>query len=826
MNRRRLIPAVVAIIAAVVVILLLTRGESESNRPRNVLLITLDTTRADHIGCYGDGDALTPAIDALAKSGVQFDKTFCTVPLTLPSHATMLTGLQPVEHGLRVNASGKLGEDVPTLATILAKRGYRTGAFIAAYALDSTFGLDRGFDVYEDDLSGGYEPDPYHPVAAYRPGNQVVDSALSWLGQVDDRPFFCWVHLYDPHLPYYAHEELKATKFAGQASYAAEIAFMDLQVARLMQFIQENKLDRDTLVMAVGDHGEGLGDHGEEAHGLMLYDTTLHVPMIWSWPGHLPEGVNVPASVSLVDLFPTLLDLLGVQDHPESMGQSFRPALFADAIDDRYCYAETDMPYTEYQWSPLRCLITPGYKYIRTPIAELYDRENDPRELANLAADLPDLVASFDSELSSLEAGMVRHQIQKVELAPEAQQILKTLGYAAPPLEHADTTGLDWQSLRDVKDGIKATALTSLFRELRARSQLEQAAEAARKAVDMSPESGLLQHDLGSVLLELGRPADALEPLREAVRLMPNRAMNRTDYGNALLKTGHADEALAQYTEAMLLVPANAIAHANLASAMMLKGMVNKAMSHCREAIKLDPDLFAARYHLARALMQKNLVNESIAEFKETLRIDPESAEIHDLLGQQYVKLGLFDDAISHLRRAVEIEPDNDSMCADLGLAYTLANRPGPAIEQYERAVEINPDNARAHDSLCAAYLQQREFEKSARHGREAVRIEPDNAEARGNLANALLNTGAYDEVIEQCREAIRLKPDLVPAHFNMGVALLETGQPAEAEKHFRYVLSLQPGDPMVQNALRKAREQIEAGASTAPAGTEPAASP
>ncbi|MBL8851835.1 MAG: sulfatase, partial [Planctomycetaceae bacterium] len=292
-------------------------------RRPNLLLITLDTTRADRLGCYGYDGAKTPTLDALANSGARFSRAYATAPLTLPSHATMMTGLYTPEHGLRTNGKGRLHSEIPTLAESLQQAGYRTGGFVGAFVLDAEFGLNQGFDEYDADLSQSRRTDD--PLHRERPGNAVVDRALAWLGADANEPFFCWVHLYDPHFVYQSHAAEFGDEFE-QRPYDGELAFVDQQVQRLTGFLTSNEIAEDTLVIIVGDHGEGLGDHQEMMHGYMLYNSTLHVPWIVSWPGRIPSDVVVDEPVSLVDLMPTTLDCLGVPPPLDMTGQSLKPA--------------------------------------------------------------------------------------------------------------------------------------------------------------------------------------------------------------------------------------------------------------------------------------------------------------------------------------------------------------------------------------------------------------------------------------------------------------------------------------------------------------------
>ena len=296
-------------------------GSGRDTRP-HLLLITLDTTRADRIGCYRYSKARTPVLDALAAAGVRCEHAYTVAPLTLPAHSSLFTGLYPVENGIRTNGRGRLDDAIPTLAEVLRRQGYDTSAFVGSFVLNGKFGLDRGYNTYDDDFASDYPTnDALH---VERTGASVVDAALEWLKAPRSRPFFCWVHLFDPHSPYLAHADLFGDEFA-ERPYDAEIAYVDQQVGRLLEFLQRCGLESETLVVVVGDHGEGLGEHLEQTHSMMLYNSTMHVPLIFRHPTRLAGGRRLAANVSMVDISPTILDLLEVADPRKISGKSLKP---------------------------------------------------------------------------------------------------------------------------------------------------------------------------------------------------------------------------------------------------------------------------------------------------------------------------------------------------------------------------------------------------------------------------------------------------------------------------------------------------------------------
>jgi arylsulfatase A-like enzyme len=306
----------------------------------NLVLVTLDTTRADHLGAYGYAAARTPNLDALAARGVLFSEAVSTAPLTLPAHSSIMTGMYPAYHGVRINGNAALGRSQQTLAEVLSARGYATGGFVGAFVLDGRWGLNQGFARYDDrfDLEKHKHLDLG---AVQRPGNEVVDAALGWLEDHKDDPFFAWVHLYDPHTPYEPPEpflsDYRAQGLAGL--YDGEIAFADQQMGRLSSWLKASGLEQKTVVVAVGDHGEGLGSHGEGTHGYFVYDYALHVPLIIATPFRELSGVRVTAPVSIVDIFPTVLALTATPGPAEVHGRSLLPRMFEPRMAQKtYAY--------------------------------------------------------------------------------------------------------------------------------------------------------------------------------------------------------------------------------------------------------------------------------------------------------------------------------------------------------------------------------------------------------------------------------------------------------------------------------------------------------
>jgi arylsulfatase A-like enzyme len=418
-------------------------------RPTSLVIITLDTTRADRLSVYGFNNVPMPGLERLAREGVVFDRATSVAPLTLPAHCSLFTGLFPPAHGVRDNADGALAAEQTTLAEMLRARGFQTAAFVSSVVLDADRGLAQGFDHY----SAVSRPAPSTRSAGppRRPADAVVNDALQWIEAHDDKPFFAWVHLYDAHRPYEPPEPFRSQY---DDPYLAEIAFADSQIARLLATLEDRKVLDRTIVVAVGDHGESLGEHGERDHGIFVYESSMQVPLIVRVPGLAPRRVGT--LVSLVDIVPMLLDLFQIPAPSHLDGLSLAPALRGQAMPERELYGESMYP-SRFGWSPLRMVRDTRLKYIDAPRPELYDLEADPFEQHDISSQRPLVVAGMRARLDAIGAEK-RAGIPGSSPSDETLRALASLGYvsgrtAAPP-----------SSALDPKDFIQAFNLRSTAR--------------------------------------------------------------------------------------------------------------------------------------------------------------------------------------------------------------------------------------------------------------------------------------------------------------------------------------------------------------------------
>ena len=402
-------------------------GRASAGRP-SVLLVSIDTLRADHVGSYGYRAAATPVIDALAARGLRFEQAETVTPLTLPAHTSLLSGTFPAFNGVRDNGSFYVGDEITTLAEVLKAHGYRTGGFVGAYVLDHRWGIAQGFDRYYDDFDLSRFEMAAGLDAAQRPGSEVVDHALAWLASPSDAPFFAWVHLYDPHSPYVPPEPYRS-RFPATlvGAYDGEIAATDAQVGRLIDYLTSSGRLTNTVIVVVGDHGESLGEHGEQQHGFFVYDASVRIPLIVAGP-RVPTRA-VPDQVRIVDVMPTILELAGVEVPSAVQGVSLMP-LGRGERRDLLGYSETWYPRYHYGWSELTAVRDGRYKFIAAPRRELYDTQADPGELHDVTASNPRVADALERALADMTAKLAAaarpQQPRPVE--PEVEERLRSLG--------------------------------------------------------------------------------------------------------------------------------------------------------------------------------------------------------------------------------------------------------------------------------------------------------------------------------------------------------------------------------------------------------------
>jgi arylsulfatase A-like enzyme/tetratricopeptide (TPR) repeat protein len=644
----------------------------ESRRP-NVLLITLDTLRADHVGAYGSRSGATPALDALAARGVRFDQAGSAVPLTLPSHATILSGLLPLHHGVRNNGAGMFPADRPTLATLLTDSGYRTAAFVGAFVLDHRFGLNRGFTLYDDEIPR--DPNLGDHLEAERRGDLVTDRARAWLATADERPFFAWVHLYDPHAPYNPPDPFRG-RFAA-SPYDGEIAFADQQVQRLLAALEESGQRDNTIVIVAGDHGEALGEHGELTHGLLLYEPTLRVPLIVSAPGILDPAV-VRTPVSLADIAPTLAGLLKLGGSPKFDGHDLSAALLdhkePQAGD---VYAETEYP-TMFGWSGLASLRRGAQKYIAAPAPELYDLGRDPRESRNLYSEERRAMHTLSASLSALRATVVTPAVTAA--GPDAETVAKlaSLGYVGGmPPARAGAARPDPKAMvplfRKFEEAIWATTA----------KRYDAAAGALDELVRRDPENPVFRSSLAKVERQRGRPDRAIALFREAIAYAPDDPQAWYNLASAFQEAGDLAHAAEAVREALRRDERNADAHNVLGIIHSAEGRPQMALEEFQKAAALDPRNARVYNNIGNALRSMNRGGEAEGAFRRAIELAPNYPDPLNGLGALEIDRSRYREAVAEFDRALALAPDYHEARLNRAVALQLGGDLAGAAAEY-----------------------------------------------------------------------------------------------------------------------------------------------
>jgi arylsulfatase A-like enzyme/tetratricopeptide (TPR) repeat protein len=705
LTQRPKIGLVVAVALAILVVCQAPTAPLAAVPRLNILLVTIDTLRADRVGAYGGRIARTPHMDALAADGCLFEQATVQVPLTRASHVSILTGLQPFQHGIRDNFAPPLAPEHRTLADILKRQGYRTGGFVGSFILNTQSGLARSFDEFDDTFEEGSRGTAFF-TEYQRRAAQVEERAGVWLERTAraDTPFFAWVHFYDPHSPY-APPQPYASRYAAHP-YEGEIAYTDEILGRLLGRLDRLGLRDRTLVVFISDHGESLGEHGEEEHGFFVYDSDIHVPLMIRLPGAVPRGVRVKAAAQSIDLVPTILDLAGLSalTPPGLPGRSLVPAMTArDIAGPVATYAETLFPRIHFGWSELRSVRMDGWKYIHAPRPELYDLTHDPGERRNLYAAEGGRAASLRSRLldalgGSLETTVVATPAAKPDAATLAK--LASLGYVSGP-------GMSAGGNADPKDKIaefmaygKAVRLGITAYErgdfVIAAKKLQAIVSAGRGGFDVS-------YYLGRAYLRLSDYRAAVQALQEAIHKLPTYTPSYIELSRALVGLKQYDQAMATLREGLARDPGNFQFHSHLGFIARIRRDLPTARTHYEAARTLEPNDFDVRMNLASILRDTGEPRLALAETDVALKLRPDDGEVHNQRGMLLGGLGDNTGATRAFERASTLEPANEMIWFNLGLARLRTGDRTGAVAAFEKSLALKPDFTSARNMLATA---------------------------------------------------------------------------------------------------------------------------
>ncbi len=662
----------------------------------NLLFVTIDTIRPDRLGAYGSNAGLTPHLDRLAAEGIVFENVLAHVPVTLPSHTSLFTAKLPPRHGVHDNGTFRLAAEHETLALRLKSRGYETAAFVGAFVLDARFGLDQGFDRYDDYY--GEKRTFASFTELERPAEAVLAPAEAWLAQARSAPWFAWIHLYDPHAPYEAPEPFRS-RYASDL-YGAEIAYVDAALGEFLSKLGSRGLLEKTLVVVAGDHGESLGEHGEATHGTFAYNATLSVPWILWATGIEPSRFS--PRVRLVDVAPTVLDLLGIDPPAPVDGASLRAFLRGPSkYPSPDSYFEALNPHLTRDWAPLRGVVRGQYKFVDLPIAELYDLEADPKEERNVISGR----AALASELrESLDAQMEETAPTSPSADEETMKRLESLGYLVAP-----TVGQRKESYSEDDDPKRLIAFVGLHEEasdLFVEGRTEEALALLRDILEKQPRSSFAYQKLAYALHQLGRTPEAVRVLEQAV------SRGLTDLSLVALLGSYLIE-LSDLPRARALLEGLASDHPDFAEGHNFLGVAYARMGRAEDAEK---------------------------EFARVVELDPSSASAENNLGSLALARGDGAGALPHLERALELDPDSASAWNGLGVARARAGDLDSAVTAWRRAVELSPTQFDARLNLARA-LADRSREEAILHLERFVLEAPE---------------GRYGEDIQKARTLLR----------------------------------------------------------------------
>ncbi|GAB4123980.1 MAG: hypothetical protein Kow001_21150 [Acidobacteriota bacterium] len=650
---------------------------SAAVRP-NVLLISIDTLRADHLSCYGNTRIHTPALDRLAAEGILFERAFTPVPITLPAHASLLTGTYPLAHGVRDNSGFVLPDAAETLAEALRREGYATAAFVGSFVLDSRFGLDQGFSHYFDDFQTE-TLDLVRQNIQEHPAEMVLQRARESLEPHLRTPsgatrppesgssrWFVWIHLFDPHAPYAPPETFRPP--ANVTPYEAEVLYVDRQLGGFLDVLCNRPDWAQTLVILTSDHGEGLGAHGEDTHGIFLYDSTLHVPLIFRLPGGSHGGQRVARQVRLIDVFPTVLQILGLPPSPVVQGEGLAASWLGRGSADLDLYCETLMPQLSYGWSALSGLRSRQRKFIDAPRPELYDLEADPGELHNLA------------EASQADLNRLRQEKNR---------------------------------LRDLYSA--ATA------------------DSALRSVDAATTERL--RSLGYVGVSAGTrlsPAPAGADPKDKIAVF-----NRIWEAQAAAEAGEITRSIQILDQIIAAEPDLFVARSLQSLNHLRQGRPQLALANLEAAARLRPEDPGSHLYLGMTYLQVGRPLDAVREFELTLGLEPANLAALNNLAAAYVQLGRREDAARIFQRVLEQQPQDVAALVNLGVIRMLQERPREALPFFQRALELQPDLPQVHNNIGLILLGEGRTAEAIRSFEQALRLQPDYAAARANLERA-----------------------------------------------------------------------------------------
>ena len=749
-----IIPAVVAAL-----VLLLQYKGSSLQHPRQIILISIDTCRADYLGCYGYPYQTTPNIDLLAEESILFSNVISPIPITLPAHSSMLTGAIPPYHGVRNNVFFKLDEDNLTLPEILKREGFTNAAFVGSFVLDSQFGLRQGFDVYNDRFQ------QIHSTVSgnERRGEETTGFAIEWLKKNKDEKFFLFLHYYDPHDDYRPPEPF-ASRFANNL-YAGEIAYTDYCIGQFLNKLKNLKIYESAFIIIAGDHGEMLGEHGEDTHTFFVYQPAIKVPLIFKLPGKTTSK-RIDTTVGLVDIVPTICSFLNVPKPLHIQGQDLSPCFYKRdfSIDERFIYSESLVP-TSFNASSLRAVTTDNWKYIQAPRPELYDLVNDPNENNNLFENYPKQADILKEKLRQILLQVAYAQRDKIEnrmdLDEQTLEKLESLGYVGGVIVDEDFE-FD-QSRNDPKDMVVVYNGNQKIRELIFQKKFVQASEMCERLLLQWPDSMELHISMTKIAMNQKDFNKARYHCSKTLQIDPGQHSAYDRLGSILTELGELDEAITNFQKALQIAPDTGKYYYHLAQVFVLQGKFEEALEYFYRARDLTPHDPGVYGNLGIVFIQLGNLNEAINCFKKTLQLKPDLVQAHYSLAELYIQQKRYTEAIQHYKKLLEFDPNQYLILNRVGRIYFFQGRTELALIQWNKALKLKPDLPEVLSNLAwvkATYPDSRfrNPEESIQLAKRACEITNyEQANALDTLAAAYAATGNFPEALKTDQKALEI---------------------------------------------------------------------
>ena len=764
---------------------------------RNVLLISIDTCRADYLSCYGFERKTTPNIDRLAADGILFENAITPVPQTLPGHSSMLTGTIPPHHGVHDNLGYRLDESNITLAEILDGNGFVTAAFVSAFVIDSQFGLSQGFDTYDDRFADKLNTFGINE----RTADETSSLAIQWLDDHKAERFFLFLHYFDPHAEYIPPEPFRS-KFADNP-YAGEIAYTDHWIGQVFKKLKEVNLYDSTLIIVTSDHGEMLYEHREKTHDYFIYQGNMHVPLIIKLPGNNKPS-RIEQRVGIIDILPTVCSLLNIESPSGIQGEDLSAFINKSPVaKERYLFCESLTP-TRYKANTLLGLVTDRYKYIQTTRPELYDLIQDPSEENNLIQ----LQAQRGRILQERLRKTIEKTVKKagpdgkVILNEDVLKCLRSLGYTGGSVTEDFTFD---RTKEDPKDLIDFHVAYGSINTLITSKQYAKAEAACNQLLSQRPDFAEAHIFLADIDTQQNSPEQAISHLQDALQLKPQQAFLTqclNSLGLAYLQTGRTEQAGEYFQRALKEDPLNPGANKNFGAILFEQGKKEEAIRYLQKAVEIDPDDAGTHKNLGLVLLEQQDTQAAMEYFNNVLTLKLKNSQMLFDIGIALVTKKKFDLAAAYCAKAKELFPNMPKVYTHVGNLMFQQGKADQALQHFETLVYLWPDEPQVYNNLGTLLARQKKLESAVIRFQKALELDPKYIDARFNLAYALTQQGQTDLAVGQYNMLLEFDANNPQVYNYLGSLHAGRGGLDKAVGFWSGSLDINPNQPKVLNQL------------------------